>query len=251
MTAIDETTGTTVIIENQLESSNHDHLGKIITYASGLDAKVIVWIVTRAREEHRSAIEWLNNNTSKEIDFFLLELHAFKIGNSLPAPKFEVLERPNSFIKNTKRLSESSEMSKTEAERLVFWNEFNEEVAKREKPFNIRKATIDNWYDVAIGTSKACIRITLVNGGGFIGVEICIEENEEKTLYDSLYTHREEIENELPFPLEWQRLEGKKTSHILSMIEGLDFDDHSNYGILIDDVIRRVTAMRETFKKFI
>ena len=62
LVAKDETTGTKVIIENQLEASNHDHLGKIITYASGLDAKVIVWIVTQAREEHRSAIEWLNNN---------------------------------------------------------------------------------------------------------------------------------------------------------------------------------------------
>ena len=65
----DETTGDKVIIENQLEASNHDHLGKIITYASGLDAKVIVWIVKEAREEHRSAIEWLNNNTSERLNF--------------------------------------------------------------------------------------------------------------------------------------------------------------------------------------
>ena len=71
--ASDETTGTKVIIENQLEPSNHDHLGKIITYASGLGAKIIVWVVTEAREEHRSAIEWLNNNTVKDIGFFLLE----------------------------------------------------------------------------------------------------------------------------------------------------------------------------------
>jgi hypothetical protein len=70
LVAVDETTGIKVIIENQLESSNHDHLGKIITYASGLDAKVVVWIVTNAREEHRSAIEWLNNNIDKEINFF-------------------------------------------------------------------------------------------------------------------------------------------------------------------------------------
>lgn len=92
LVAKDETTGTKVIIENQLEASNHDHLGKIITYASGLDAKVIVWIVTQAREEHRSAIEWLNNNTGNDIGFFLIELHAYRIGDSLPAPKFEIIE---------------------------------------------------------------------------------------------------------------------------------------------------------------
>ena len=77
--AKDETTGTKVIIENQLEMSNHDHLGKIITYASGLDAKVIVWIVKEAREEHRSAIEWLNNISGNNVGFFLLELHAYKM----------------------------------------------------------------------------------------------------------------------------------------------------------------------------
>ena len=94
----DEVTGEKVIIENQLEASNHDHLGKIITYASGLDANVIVWIVKEAREEHRSAVEWLNNNTSTNINFFLIEVHAYKIGDSNPAPMFEVVEKPNGFI---------------------------------------------------------------------------------------------------------------------------------------------------------
>ncbi|KPA62509.1 hypothetical protein XK26_10405, partial [Streptococcus suis] len=70
LVAIDETTGIKVIIENQLELTDHDHLGKIITYASGLDAEVVIWIVKKAREEHRSAIEWLNNNTTKNISFF-------------------------------------------------------------------------------------------------------------------------------------------------------------------------------------
>ena len=82
LVAKDETSGVTVIIENQLESTNHDHLGKIITYASGLDAKFIVWIVKEAKEEHRAAIEWLNNNTSSDINFFLIEIHAYKIGSS-------------------------------------------------------------------------------------------------------------------------------------------------------------------------
>ena len=83
LVASDETTAQRIIIENQLEQSNHDHLGKIVTYASGLDAKVIVWIVKEAREEHRSAIEWLNNNTNKDVNFFLIEIHAYKIGDSL------------------------------------------------------------------------------------------------------------------------------------------------------------------------
>lgn len=109
----DEVTGEKVIIENQLEASNHDHLGKIITYASGLDANVIVWIVKEAREEHRSAIEWLNNNTATNINFFLIEVHAYQIGDSLYAPKFEVVEKPNGFIKNAKTQSGSGEYNRS------------------------------------------------------------------------------------------------------------------------------------------
>ena len=65
-------TGRKIIIENQLEDTNHDHLGKLITYASGKDAEIIIWVVKRAREEHRSAVEWLNNHTDDKIAFFLV-----------------------------------------------------------------------------------------------------------------------------------------------------------------------------------
>lgn len=97
LVAEDETTGDKVVIENQLEATNHDHLGKIITYAAGLDAKTIIWIVKEAREEHIAAIEWLNNNTFKKIGFFLMELHAYTIDDSRPAPMFKIIEKPNDF----------------------------------------------------------------------------------------------------------------------------------------------------------
>ena len=120
LVAKDETTGITVILENQLEGTNHDHLGKIITYASGLNAKVMVWIVKEAKEEHRAAVEWLNNNTVEGINFFLIEIHAYRIGDSDPAPKFEVIEQPNDFVKRGKTNGENKELSRTESERLAF-----------------------------------------------------------------------------------------------------------------------------------
>ena len=178
----DETTGDKVIIENQLEASNHDHLGKIITYASGLDAKVIVWIVKEAREEHRSAIEWLNNNTSERLNFFLIEIHAYQIGDSLCAPKFEIVEKPNGFIKNAKTQSGTGEYNKSQGEKIEFWTRFNEILVERGKPFNIRKPTADHWYDIAVGTSEAHISLTIVNREGCVGVELYISDNKE--LYD-------------------------------------------------------------------
>lgn len=249
LVAIDEPTDTKVIIENQLEDSNHDHLGKIITYASGLDAEVIIWIVKSAREEHRSAIEWLNNNMVKEISFFLIELHAYRIGDSLPAPKFEIIEKPNDFIKSTKSIKSDVEMNRSQAERLNFWTKFNEVVNKKGRPFNTRKASIDHWYHVSIGTSGVYISITLVNKGGYIGVELYIGDNKE--LFDELYTERDDIERQLPFSLEWQKLDNRKASRIITKIEGLDFDNQANYYELMDEVISRVIAMRKVFKEYL
>jgi hypothetical protein len=245
----DEVTGEKVIIENQLESSNHDHLGKIITYASGLDATVIVWIVKEAREEHRSAIEWLNNNTATNINFFLIEVHAYQIGDSLYAPKFEIVEKPNGFIKNAKSQSGSGEYNRSQSERLEFWNAFNEVLISRGKPFNVRKATTDHWYDVAIGVSGVHVSLTLVNKEGCIGVELYI--NDDKELYDSLFDNKDEIENKLGLQLDWQRLDDKKASRILYRIPGLNFDDHSNYDALMNEMIDKASLFASVFKKYV
>lgn len=247
--AKDETTGIKVIIENQLEMSNHDHLGKIITYASGLDAKVVVWIVKEAREEHRSAIEWLNNNTNSNINFFLIEIHAYKIGNSDNAPMFQVIEQPNDFIKNNKSINSNDTMNKSQSQRLEFWNQFNNVLVERGKPFNVRKATTDHWYNVAIGTSDAHIDITLVNKDSVIGVELYITDNKE--LFDKLYQRKDEIENDLGFKLDWRRLNNSKASRIVTFIKGLNFDNHSNYNELINKTIDLAVLMRDTFKKYI
>lgn len=247
--AKDETTGIKVIIENQLEVSNHDHLGKIITYASGLDAKVVVWIVKEAREEHRSAIEWLNNNTNSNVNFFLIEIHAYKIGNYDPAPMFQVVEQPNDFIKNNKSTNRDESMNKSQSQRIEFWNQFNNVVIERGKPFNIRKATTEHWYNVAIGTSDAHIDITLVNKDSLIGVELYITDNKE--LFDKLYSRKDEIEAELGFTLDWRRLDNSKASRIVYHIKGLNFDDHSNYNELMNKTIDLAVLMRNTFKKYI
>ena len=247
--AKDETSGTKVLIENQLEQSNHDHLGKIITYASGLDASIIVWIVKEAREEHRSAIEWLNNHTDEKIGFFLIELHAYKIGDSLPAPKFEVIEQPNDFIKTNKTSSANTEESRRAVERKEFWTRFNEVIVENGKPFNVRKATTDHWYDIAIGTSEAHIAINLVNKDHQIVLEVYISNN--KALFDKLFECKDEIEAKLEMKFEWDRLDSKKACRIKHIIYGLNFDDHSNYDDLMSEIIDKATRMRNIFKLYI
>jgi len=247
--AKDESTGIKVIIENQLEPSNFEHLGKIITYASGLDAKVIVWIVKQAREEHKSAIEWLNNNTNSDINFFLIELHAYKIGDSKPAPQFQIVEKPNDFIKFSKNKTNSDSLNKSQSERLEFWNRFNDRLIEKGKPFNVRKATTNHWYSISIGTSEAHVSVSLINQDSNIIIELYV--NDDKELFDKLYANREEIEAKFGHKLIWDKLENKKASRIKYYINGLNFDDHSNYDELIDESIDLATKMRDIFKKLI
>lgn len=249
LVAKDETTGQIVIIENQLEATNHDHLGKIITYAAGLDAKTIIWIVKEAREEHKAAIEWLNNNSSEEIGFFLIELHAYKINDSLPAPMFKVVEKPNNFTKTSKQNYSDKELNRSQNERLIFWEKFNTVIVGKGKPFSVRKPTTDHWYDVAIGTSEAHLAINLVNKENKIVLELYILDN--KNLFDHIYEDKEKIENTLQMSFSWERLDGKKASRIKHDVLGLDFSDHSNYPQLMDECIEKILKMRDVFKKYV
>lgn len=107
--ATDADTGKKVIIENQLEETDHDHLGKLITYASGKSADLVIWLVRKARPEHRAAIEWLNNHTDERIGFILCEIKLFKIDDSKMAPKFEIIEQPNDWVKGMRKPSGSLE----------------------------------------------------------------------------------------------------------------------------------------------
>ena len=245
----DEITGRMVLIENQLEPTNHDHLGKIITYASGLDAAVVVWIVSSARDEHASAIEWLNKHTDEEISFFLLEVHAYKIGDSEPAPLFKIIEQPNDFVKIVKTVAKNADLNESQKARLEFWTQFNDVLEQRGKPFNKRKASTDHWYSVAIGSSEASISIDLVNKEHKIRVSLWIHDSKE--LFDALYQKKDLIDEELNLSLVWYRLDNKKASYICTYIPNLNFKEQSNYPLLMNQIIDLVVKMRQVFPKYL
>lgn len=244
----DELTGKMVLIENQLEPTNHDHLGKIITYASGLDAAVVVWIVSSARDEHASAIEWLNKHTDDEISFFLLEVHAYKIGDSDPAPQFKIIEQPNVFVKTVKTVTQNANLNEARKYYLEFWSQFNDVLEQRGRPFNKRKASTDHWYNIAIGSSEAQLEIDLVNKENRIRVGMWISNN--KDLFDSMQRRHEEIEADLGETLIWERLDGKKASRIFLYIPGLNFKVQDNYRQLMDTAIDMVVKMKKVFPKY-
>lgn len=243
----DEFTDKIVIIENQLESTNHDHLGKIITYASGLNASVIIWIVKVAREEHSSAIEWLNNHTDEDISFFLIQIEVIKIGDSLPAPQFNLIESPNDFNKKIKKsISEANTVS--ESGRLEFWTIFND-VMKVRNQFNVRKPSTDHWYDFSIGTSTCHLSADLLNKEGKVRINMWIPNN--KVQYDRFFENRNSIEGYLGFSLDWDRLDNKKASRICTYIDNFSFSKPNEFEIISNKMIDILVMFRTAFQNHI
>ncbi|MCR5220636.1 MAG: DUF4268 domain-containing protein [bacterium] len=194
--AVEEGTGRKIIIENQLEDTNHDHLGKIITYASGKDAELIVWIVKHAREEHQQAVAWLNQHTDEKIGFFLLEIELWKINDSLPAPKFNIVERPNDWAKvvnnDTKKLW------------LSFWQAFNayvENIQDYKKNFSIKKPGPQSFYNLSVGNRAFRINLSISVQRKYIGAAIYICDYKEN--YGKFIDNKEAIENHLGMALDW------------------------------------------------
>ena len=113
-----------VLIENQLETADLQHLGQILAYMAGLDARSIVWVATGFNDIHRAAIRWLNEHTADPFAFFAVQVSIVKIGNSPLAPVFEVLERPNEWERQVQDASHHGELSEHGKFRREFWAHF-------------------------------------------------------------------------------------------------------------------------------
>ncbi len=241
-------TGRKIIIENQLEDTNHDHLGKLITYASGKSADIIIWVAKHAREEHRSAVEWLNNHTDDEIGFFLCEIKLFKIGSSNAAVKFEVVEKPNNWVKEIKK---DTSNNPTKQFRYEYWLAFNSYAFKNTefaKNFNQRKASTDHWMDLSIGSSDCHIAISQIRKRNVLEVEIYI--NEDKALFHNLSQNKDAIETEIGFTLDWRELPDKKASRII-VEKSVDLADKNAWNQQFDWIMGVCSKMKKVFKKYL
>ena len=205
-------TGRKIIIENQLESTDHDHLGKIITYASGFDAEIIIWIVKSVRDEHKQAIDWLNEHTDDKINIFAIQMEVWRIGDSPCAPKFLIVAEPNDWAKAIKKTTVQSTLSNTQMLQLEFWSHFREYVQDHNGKLKLRKPYPQGWYDVSFGFSTAYISLSVNSQSGQMACEVYIPDSD--WLFSALLEKKETIESELSEHLKWQALPGKKASRI-------------------------------------
>lgn len=211
-----------VIIENQLNATDHDHLGKLLTYASGHNASVVIWIAPQIREEHRQALDWLNQRTDASTEFFGVQLRVIRIDSSRPAVQFRAVASPNSWSKEVGASSSGASSSGKGAAYQAFLQVLVDEMREKHRFTNARRASATNWYSFSSGTSGIGYNASFAQGGR-IRAEIYIDLGEEslnKKLFDELFRQREALEAAFGGPLSWERLDSKRASRIAIYREG-------------------------------
>ncbi len=225
----DPSTDKLVLIENQLEKTDHNHLGQILTYAAGLDAVTIIWIAEKFTEEHRAAIDWLNRITDKDFNFFGIEIQLIKIGDSdAVAPIFNIIAKPNGWSKDVRNSSQntSDKPTKGQSVKYEFWSAFCEYMSSNpSRLFKTQSPSQDHWMNIAIGRSHFQISLLINTRENKATVQMYMTDDSDKIYFDALVKNREEAEKEIGSKLEWRRLDGKKASTIDIYLLNCDFSN--------------------------
>jgi len=214
-------TGRTVIIENQLTKTDHDHLGKLLTYAAGFSASTVVWIAEVVRDEHRQTLDWLNQRTDEETQFFGVVVEVFKIDDSKPAYSFKLAVSPSEWQKSKKRQVSGNVSAKGEAYRNYFQS-LIDELSEKYQFTNAKIGQPQNWYTFSSGVSNIPFSASFAQGGkARTEVYIDVGDGEKnKALFDWLYEQKDEIHSKLGKELEWERLDDKRASRIAMYMDG-------------------------------
>ncbi|GAA3522275.1 DUF4268 domain-containing protein [Aquimarina addita] len=250
LVAIDENTQKKIIIENQLEYTDHKHLGQIITYASGYDASIIIWIVKDIREEHQKAMEWLNNNTGSQLGFFLIKMELWQIDDSALAPKFNVVVEPNDWAKQLQNSqSQPKEYTETKLAQLEFWKRFKDYAKEQGSSLNIgRKPSAQHWFDISIGTSEANLTLTINSKENLITCEFYIKRDQE--LYLRFEKNKQTIESNIDMQLLWMPLNGKQASRIKAE-NTADLFEEDNWNSYFEWMLKAAEKMAIEFSKYV
>jgi len=218
-----------VLIENQLEGTDHNHLGQLLTYASVLEAVTIVWIAKSFTDEHRSALDWLNKITNESVRFFGLEMELWRIGDSLPAPKFNIISKPNDWSRSVARTI-NAELSDTRSRQRDYWEAFHQKLDQAGGPVRGKRvAQPQAWMDYAIGRSGFQIITTMIRQEKQIRVELNITGGDARAKFNLLREKRHEIENNFCGSLEWEELPGFKSSRIAIYMNDVDPENEADW----------------------
>ncbi|MBU0471325.1 MAG: DUF4268 domain-containing protein [Nanoarchaeota archaeon] len=237
--AKEKTSNRKIIIENQLEKTNHTHLGQIITYASGCDAEIIIWIVKEVREEHEKAINWLNDHTDEEISFFAIKMELWQIGDSPYAPKFNIVAKPNDWAKAIKA-QKSGELSVNALKQIAFFEGFVNYCKTQGTTIRLSnpQQSTPSYYSISIGTSSGWITIKLNSSQKSMKIDLYLQK---KDYFYALKEKESSITKELG-TLIWDEMPNYKGSNI-GLLFDFDIEKESNFE-------KKYEQMKETVEKF-
>lgn len=221
-----------VLIENQLERTDHIHLGQLLTYASGLEAVTIVWIAARFTEEHRSTLDWLNRITDDSFRFFGIEVELWRIGSSPAAPKFNLVSKPNDWsqaVAHAARALDETELSETRLLQIDYWTAFNAALRKLAGPVaGNRKPGPQHWINYPIGRSDFKLSAVMIRPKNTIRAELYISREDAKRLLAALKSDRSSIEAEFGEALEWEVLPTRRDCRVAIYLS-CDPEDHNDW----------------------
>lgn len=240
--------GRTVIIENQLESSDHNHLGQLLAYASGLDASIIVWVAPGFREEHRSTLDWLNEHTDSDVNFFGVTVKVVSIADSPPAPVFDLVVKPNAWDREVQQAAATAPSEVNEQRQALFRRAF-ELMGQRIPGFNIPKAQASNW--TAFRSGPFGTHSMVFDSKGRFRVEVYLEAPSaqlNKLLFDELYADRDTLQALVSEPLTWERMDHAKASRIAIYRDAPDLVDPAQIDACADWAADRLAELLVAFE---
>lgn len=222
----DLTHDTPLIVENQLTPTDHGHLGQLLTYAAGTDAATVVWIARRFREQHRQALDWLNERTDERTRFFGVELQVVRIGSSQPAPLLKVVSAPNDWQKYARKAGGGTAVpTPRQTMYAQFWSRMLERVAA-DRPTWTNRNSLDghtqNWVDFPCPFRPSYYAMSFAQGGR-LRHELYIDSGTveaTRELFERFYADREAIEARYGGSLSWEPLPEKRASRIADYTDG-------------------------------
>jgi len=204
-----------VVIENQFGTTNHEHLGKLLTYAATHKAMTGIWIAEAAADDHRQAIDWLNENTPDSVTLYLAELKAFTTGSNEAIPYLDLVCRPNATMKRANTGLSEADVKRREW-RVAFWEDIHHQLKQGKVPFRLQRPGPAAWSTIALGRSGFHLNMLLTPKNQNIATELVIQPREWKDdAFDQLQAQSKEIEGELGVSMKWRAMPNNSSSRIL------------------------------------